>query len=221
MPQPPEIRVLHLLDVLNGVHSHNLDVSTYRMLAPHEAPYQWMATSTAVGLLLAALQAKHNPSFTTSKKDVRHMVVLSAHSVIVGAPILYALAVLLGGDTWSPETAAWAVMQSAFTFAPFVHACRGVRAALAELTDADCWGDHPEASFPALLSLLGAWLFSAATLLDWQVAWQKWPAPSIVGCLMGAALGHMICFLLQEPSSGFLRCCFPVCCGRYRQFHAE
>lgn len=47
----------------------------------------------------------------------------------------------------------------------------------------------------ALFALFGAWGSSAAIILDWDRAWQRYPIPNVCGALLGLALSNVLLLL--------------------------
>jgi phosphatidylinositol glycan class F len=135
---------------------------------------------------------------------------------LVGTPVVFIGAVLMGAPVDAARTLAWAAMQSALTYVP-VAAAAGTAHPLAvaawlasDRTDAPPVlrpaAGGPRAStggisiVPAVAALAGSWFGSVTCLLDWDEPWQPWPISSVLGCGMatgaawaGLALAWLCC----------------------------
>ena len=172
----------------------------HALALPEDAPAEWLASIAAAGLLAATLlpaptrhgSVDYDGSIAPSlSSGLARAIRVAGQSLLVGAPLLHAVAVLLGADVLCWRTAGWAAAQACVTFAPLVAATGSAGSAVALLVDADGWLSRvPTTALPGILSLVCAWLACAVIPLDWGAPWQAWPAPAVYGCVIGAAVGY-------------------------------
>ena len=160
------------------------------MNRPEDAPYAWLLASSLAGISLSLLLWRvplRRP--TSSVSPLQSIGAALLRTLILGAPLFWALAVLFGASLLSPRTLAWGVMQACHSALPWFLAVGSARGVVFALLDAQVAASYPLVWWPSLGALLGSWLSSVVVPLDWEQAWQVWPIPCIYGCLCGSAVG--------------------------------
>lgn len=188
---------LAIFTALLGLVAYGLAVLASRLPIADDPARKFVFFAVRMGAFYDVLLLLLKPLRTRSVRGALRSALLT---VMGGTLVFAAASVLLGASLVADSSG---VLQMSLVLATIA----AVPPAIVFGADLDVLRDmfvrlhmptsvHRLVALPALLSVLGTWASAVVLPLDWDVWWQQWPIPGVVGCFAGWYLGLVLCTIV-------------------------